>query len=103
MSCSHKTRGCIICILENELVLITDFKKEKSMSGVYCDKHRIEYRGKYRTSWKMPVGYPNHALLCCRTDCLNPGMIGLSSEEDAAYQRDERIFTCGHFVRIQVQ
>jgi len=73
------------------------------MTGVFCDGHLKDYHGKFSVSWKMPVQSPNHAILCCRSGCLRLGMVGLSSEEDAAYQRGERVFTCGYFVRVEVQ
>jgi hypothetical protein len=73
------------------------------MSGVFCEYHRRKYHGKYSVSWKDPVQSPNNAICCCRDGCSNLGMVGLSLDEDAEYERGERIFTCGYFVRIQVQ
>lgn len=73
------------------------------MAGIYCDYHLKDYHGKYSFSWKIPVQSPNQAVRCCRSGCSKLGMVGLSSEEDAAYRSGERIFTCGRFIRLEVQ
>ena len=73
------------------------------MSGVFCEYHRKDYRGKYSVSWRMPVQSPNQAILCCRPGCRKLGIVGLSAEEDEAYRKGERIFTFGYFIQVQVE
>jgi len=73
------------------------------MSGVFCDECHKKYKGVYSTSRKTPVQSPNQAIYCSRPDCSRLGLVWLSQEEDKAYKCGQRIFTCGWYVRIQVQ
>jgi hypothetical protein len=72
------------------------------MASVLCTKHS-NHGGKYVASVKHPVGYPNQGILCQRHGCPNPGEVWLSLDEDAEYQKGERVFTVGYFIRIRVQ
>jgi len=50
-----------------------------------------------------PVGYPNRAVLCCRRDCHNPGVVWLNEEDKPNYDSGERaIVIWGQSVKIQV-
>lgn len=40
-----------------------------------------------------PVGYPNTAAICGRSECKQPGLVWLSEEEKAEYDRGQRIFS----------
>ncbi len=73
------------------------------MTGVFCQVHRKDYRGKYSASWKKPAQTPNSAIRCCRNGCPELGLVGLSEEEDKEYQGGNRVFTCGRFIRIEVE
>ena len=78
------------------------------MAGVFCDFHRGQYHGKYDASGRMPVASPNNQdIFCCKwrsqTNCSGPVRVWLSSDEDAEYQKGERIFTVGYFICVKVQ
>jgi hypothetical protein len=50
-----------------------------------------------------PIGYPNKAVVCYRTNCQNPGLVWLNEEDKANYDRGERDFVIwGHSVKIEV-
>lgn len=72
------------------------------MASVLCDIHS-KHGGKYIAAVKLPVGYPNPGILCQKRNCPNPGKVWLSSDENALYQKNERSFTVGFFIRVQVQ
>jgi len=40
-----------------------------------------------------PVGYPDTAAICGRKGCEYPGLVWLTGEEQAEYQKGRRIFT----------
>jgi hypothetical protein len=63
------------------------------MALVRCTTHGQPTRGKrdYVASVK-PLGYPETAAICGRTDCRRPGMIWLERSEKDAYDAGLRIF-----------
>ncbi len=60
-------------------------------------------RHRYAVSVK-PIGYPNKAVLCCRSGCHNPGLVWLNEEDEANYDAREREITIwGQSVKVKVE
>ena len=56
------------------------------------------------TSSVKPVGYPNPAILCCRSGCCEPGLVWLTEDELDIYKIGTRVFRpWRNTVGIQVQ
>ena len=50
-----------------------------------------------------PVGYPNPAILCCRRNCSEPGLVWLNERDMVNYDAGERaIVIWGQSVKVQV-
>jgi hypothetical protein len=50
-----------------------------------------------------PVAYPNKAVLCCRRDCQNPGLVWLNEVDKANYDAGERAMVIwGQSIKIRV-
>lgn len=74
------------------------------MAMVCCERHGAPrgVRHKYVANVK-PLGYPNKAVLCCRGDCSEPGVVWLNEEDKANYDSGERaIVIGGHSVKVKV-
>ena len=41
----------------------------------------------------QPVGYPDTAAVCGRSECAQPGLVWLSEEEKVEYDRGQCIFS----------
>lgn len=51
-----------------------------------------------------PVGYPDTAAMCGRTDCEHPAMIWLLVEERREYDQGERVFSVSSkVIRVRVE
>lgn len=68
---------------------------EASMALARCSKHGYpEGRGGniYSREPVKPLGYPDTATMCGRTDCSHPALIWLLEGERAEYDAGRRIF-----------
>ena len=64
------------------------------MARVQCRDHGPPTGRKvaYSATPYEPVGHPNSGLVCGLTDCRNPGLVWLSTDEERDYGIGERIF-----------
>ena len=62
------------------------------MAIVRCSSHPPKPRTRTYVATVEPVGYPETAMVCGVTECVEPGLIWLEETEKAAFDRGERIF-----------
>ena len=75
------------------------------MAMVCCERHGAP-RGVTHTygASVRPVGYPNPAVICCRGNCHNPGLVWLNEVDQDNYNNnhEREIIIWGMSVKIRV-
>lgn len=63
------------------------------MALVRCETHgRPRGRKHDYVTAVRPIGYPKSAAICGSGNCVAPGLVWLTEEEDVAYRAGERVF-----------
>jgi len=75
------------------------------MALVRCEAHgRPQGRTQVYVLGVRAVGFPQTAAMCGLKGCGNPGLVWLTAEEQAAYERGQRIFEVPNAaVKIRVE
>ena len=73
---------------------MTAAEKVNRMARVQCRDHGPPAGRKvvYSATPYEPAGHPDSGLICGLTDCRNPGLVWLSTDEERDYASGERIF-----------
>ncbi len=72
------------------------------MSIARCEYHSTKPE-KY-TMFRLPIGYPDSAVICGREGCDQLARIFLTEAEGIDYQKDQRIFSYDSIVaKVKVQ